>query len=57
LDSPEVGIPRLSIESVTGGYEATRDILQGVDLRIAAGESVGVIGLNGSGKSTGGMRE
>ena len=45
-------VPVLAMESVSGGYDATRDILQGVNLRIAAGETVGIIGLNGSGKST-----
>jgi len=42
----------LELHDITGGYDASRDILEGVSLRLGKGESVGIIGLNGSGKST-----
>ena len=42
----------LELQKITGGYDASRDILDGVSLRLGKGESVGIIGLNGSGKST-----
>ncbi|GIL88785.1 hypothetical protein Vretimale_19621 [Volvox reticuliferus] len=44
----------LSVElvNVSFGYSAERQILQGVSLRVAPGESVAVVGSSGSGKST-----
>ena len=42
----------LKIQNLTGGYTQGHDILQGVDLEIKKGDSMGIIGLNGSGKST-----
>ncbi|MDR2027827.1 MAG: ATP-binding cassette domain-containing protein [Prevotellaceae bacterium] len=42
----------LQIKNLTGGYTKDHDILQGVSLEIAKGDSVGIIGLNGSGKSS-----
>lgn len=42
----------LKINNLFGGYTQGHDILQGVDLEVSAGDSVGIIGLNGSGKST-----
>ena len=38
----------LKLENITGGYNANRDILAGLSLHVRRGESVGVIGLNGS---------
>ncbi|MDG4656735.1 ABC transporter ATP-binding protein [Ectobacillus antri] len=41
----------LRIEGITGGY-TKRPVLQDVSFSIASGELVGLIGLNGAGKST-----
>lgn len=46
---PEMAI--LNLNNLTGGYSEV-DILKGVDLHIAAGEIVTVVGTNGAGKST-----
>ncbi len=43
--------PLLEVEDVRAGY-GSGDILQGVTLRIAAGETVAVVGRNGVGKTT-----
>ena len=43
---------KLQIRNLIGGYTKKRDILHGVNLEIAEGQTVGIIGLNGSGKST-----
>ncbi len=42
----------LELQGVTAGYAEDIDILQDVSLRIDAGGIVGLIGLNGAGKST-----
>ena len=42
----------LAVEGLVGGYGAAEQILQGLTLRVAAGEIVTVIGPNGAGKST-----
>jgi ABC-type branched-subunit amino acid transport system ATPase component len=42
----------LQIKNLTAGYTKGHNILQGVNLDVAKGESTGIIGLNGSGKSS-----
>ena len=42
----------LRMEGVTAGYARDIDILQDVSLTLPEGQTVGVIGLNGAGKST-----
>ena len=42
----------LQIKNLTGGYTQGHDILQGVDLEVKQSDSIGIVGLNGSGKST-----
>jgi energy-coupling factor transport system ATP-binding protein len=43
--------PRVRFESISFGYE-NAPLLEGLDLEVKAGESVGITGRNGSGKST-----
>lgn len=42
----------LKINNLWGGYQEGVDILRGISLEVQQGEAVGIIGLNGSGKST-----
>jgi len=44
--------PILLLEGVRVAYEPTRPVLAGCDLRLEAGERVGLRGANGSGKTT-----
>ena len=49
---PEDGGGAVRIESVTFGYDPDRPVLRDVNLDIAAGRVVAIIGATGSGKST-----
>jgi ATP-binding cassette subfamily B protein/subfamily B ATP-binding cassette protein MsbA len=49
-----VGILRgdVTLQNIRFGYEPERQVLQGIDLTIAAGETVAIVGATGAGKST-----
>ena len=42
----------IRLENVSFAYEAGRPVLQNIDLRIAPGERIGLVGRTGAGKST-----
>ena len=44
--------PLLNVERLTGGYSIGRPVLHDVSFTVQPGEMVGLIGLNGAGKST-----
>ncbi|MEK3789043.1 MULTISPECIES: ABC transporter ATP-binding protein [Paenibacillus] len=44
--------PVLEISGLTGGYSAKRPVLHDISLEVRPGEMIGLIGLNGAGKST-----
>ncbi|AOZ91974.1 ABC transporter ATP-binding protein [Paenibacillus crassostreae] len=44
--------PVLDIKGLTGGYSLNRPVLHDVELQVGTGEMIGLIGLNGAGKST-----
>jgi ATP-binding cassette subfamily B protein len=48
-------LPELEFRSVWFSYKKERPVLRGMSFRVAAGETVALVGLNGSGKSTVGM--
>ncbi len=52
--TPDLGTIRgeITFERVRFGYEAGRDVLHDVDLQIAAGQTVALVGQTGAGKTT-----
>ena len=44
--------PLVELRGVTRRYDATTEVLRGVDLEVAAGTTAAVVGATGSGKST-----
>lgn len=42
----------LKIAGMSGGYEKGKPVLEDIGLEVQSGEALGVLGLNGSGKST-----
>jgi ABC-type branched-subunit amino acid transport system ATPase component len=42
----------LDIRGLKAGYIPEVDVLQGIDLSVNSGETIGILGLNGSGKSS-----
>jgi ABC-2 type transport system ATP-binding protein len=45
-------VPALEMTKLIGGYSQRRPVLHGVSITVHPGEMVGLIGLNGAGKST-----
>jgi len=50
LEDPVAG--RVRFEGITFGYEPGAPVLSGIDLDVAAGQTVAIVGSTGSGKST-----
>jgi len=51
VDLPKVA-GRIRFENVTFGYERHQPVLRGIDFAIEPGETIGIVGRSGSGKTT-----
>jgi ATP-binding cassette subfamily C protein LapB len=49
---PAIDAGAVELRNVDFGYDGPRDVLAGANLKIAAGEAVGIVADNGSGRST-----
>ncbi|MFC5528516.1 ABC transporter ATP-binding protein [Cohnella yongneupensis] len=52
LPQQRTTVPALEMKQLTGGYSTRKPVLHGVSMTVHPGELVGLIGLNGAGKST-----
>ncbi|MCM3746843.1 ABC transporter ATP-binding protein [Paenibacillus pasadenensis] len=52
LNQEPIGDVVLQVKGLTGGYSPRRPVLHELDFTVRAGEMMGLIGLNGAGKST-----
>jgi len=51
-DEPLERVGSIAFEDVSFSYEPSRPVLRGIDFEVAAGETIGIIGPTGAGKST-----
>ena len=51
-DPPHSGAETVRLEDVTFSYDGKRNILEHVSLSIARGDKIGIVGYNGTGKTT-----
>ena len=52
MKPPSADRPVLELTGLTAGYADRPAVVQGIDLQVAAGSLIGIIGESGGGKST-----